>query len=103
MENRELLIESGHGVYAWDILLKTYKLFIGKEKIPFDAQYISSVIPGENMSTVFNPENENWCENVVYFEDKGLFVQLKNGSFAHIYQDEDIWMIHPDSKGGDKK
>lgn len=74
------LVNSAHGVYAWQVLVDNY--------YTYDEN-------GKRVSPDFDPDKEGWCELIEEWEGR-LTVEAVQGEFLPVQQIEgDIWAIEP--------
>ena len=104
MNNTQLLlVDSAHGVYAWDSLAKQYPLYV---QPTFKGPYVSFekwllnnsdvMDAAYTVKDVFNPDNADYCENIEYMDKLNLSVLNGSGEYWRIEQvDGDIWAINP--------
>ena len=95
-----LLVDSHHGIYTHKVLAETYPLFMAEngDHIPL-LEWMNSRadFDGETLESVFDPDNEDWCENIEYIEyHNQLRVKNGNGTFWEVQSiDGDIFAINP--------
>lgn len=106
MDTMQLLIDSHHGIYAYDVLRQSYPLFIRTVTYEPLETYLAKhrdYFGDEELRSIFHPDNDQWCENIDYLESHGLYVQHENGSFWPVQSiDGDIWAINPDAEWNDE-
>lgn len=102
-----LLVDSRHGVYTYDTLVKTYPLFMAEDDkyIPLlDWMSSRADFDGETPETVFHPDTENWSENVDCIEYRNqLCIKTNAGEYWQVQSiDGDIWAINPSAEWSDE-
>ena len=87
-ENKEevqtLLVNSANGIYAFHTLATNYDLY-SQEGIQYNK---------EVMIRDFNPDNEDYCDNVCYIE-QDLYVKEEGKLYRVESIEGDIWAINP--------
>ena len=87
----KLLVDGCHGVYCWKNLAERYPLF-KEDGSPLTEEELSSL------------KGEDWPEAVDFLEP--LYVrqdERSNSPLWLIYQDGDIWAVHPDAEWSDEE
>jgi hypothetical protein len=82
----QFLVDSANGIYAWYRLAKNYPLFDENGNRWY-------------LEKEFNPDNEEWAENVEWFSDRIFVSNQDTGYLWRIEQSEhgDIWAINPNA------
>jgi len=97
----EHLVNSQHGVYAWDILLNNFEIYVNDNKPHEIKDWLmnnSDIMEGATIKTLFHPDNEHWCDNLDYLNNGSFFLTVmdKNGTHWTIDQfDGDLYAINP--------
>ena len=103
MKDNILLVDSNRGIYAWHYLATEYPdIYVRGDKVisKLDNWLInnSDIMEGETIETVFNPDNENWMENVDYLTGGSYVLCLidDDSQSVDIEQSEhgDIWAAY---------
>lgn len=88
MEAQNLLVDSHHGIYCWQVLAERFPLFRQ------NGEPISDTLKAE----LIDVDSEDYWD-VVEYECDEIYVRHESGLLYHIEQIEgDIWAIHPDAK-----
>ncbi len=89
MENcTELLVDGVHGIHCVPSLADRYPLF-HEDGTPLTDQELGGL------------KGENWCEEIDYMGD--IYVKCVEGLLWYVYQDGDIWAVHPDAEWSDSE
>ena len=89
MEDTQLILVDDHnGIYSWYELAIRYYLHDSEGK----------EITG--LAKKFHPDNENWMDEVDYYDSNGLYVE-NDGKLWPVSQDGDIWAINPNAVWND--
>jgi hypothetical protein len=105
----EYLVNSQNGIYAWDVLLNNFKVYVNDNKPHELKNWLmnnSDKMDGETIKTLFHPDNEHYCENIEFLNCGAYYLSIidKQGIHWTIDQiDGDIWAIHPMAKWDEDK
>ena len=106
----EHLVSDQNGVYCYHVLAKNFPLFVeyqqGIKTELSDFLLNNSDIMGAHYTkdTVFHPDTAEWCENLEYLENLGLFVRADNGDYWRIESIEGtIWAINPKAEWNEEE
>lgn len=90
MEPQKLLITDAAGVYAWKQLAECYPLYWESgEPIGDDVK-----------AALMDVDALDYWDGVTYWQDD-LYVKDDDGLLWSLYQEGDIWAIHPDAEWSD--
>jgi hypothetical protein len=100
------LIDGASGIYAYDELVRRYSVLVetdfeGRTIYKPLNEYLTDygrAFPEdkvETLETVFSPDNADYLDNIVDFEDK-LFIRGDNGIYYRVVSDNgDIYAVDP--------
>ena len=91
MEPLELLVDSHHGIYCWQRLVEMY------DAPEYNLKFSQLPDEAENYHRLFDPLNEQYCENIDWFCDD---VEITLGGLVYRVEqlDGDIFAIHPNAE-----
>jgi len=99
MDATELLVDGHHGIYTYHELARRYPVFVqeGEEYILLDSKLAKSPEYDADLSNVFHPDNDSWCENIDHFSP--LYIKSDKGEFWLVdSRDGDLFAVHPDAE-----
>ena len=101
------LVNCQHGVYNYHVLSTNYIdnlcVYLGDGKYQLLSEFISNNLEynEETIETIFNPENEGYCENIDHIE-RSYPLHILNSDNGLYYRVEciegDLWAIHPEAE-----
>jgi len=91
MDAQKLLITDAAGIYAWKELAEGYQLF----------WECGEPIGDDVKAALIDVDAEDYWDDVTYWMDD-LYVKDDSGLLWSLYQDGDIWAIHPDAEWSDE-
>jgi hypothetical protein len=86
----KLLVDSRAGIYAWKSLAESTPLF-REDGTPLKAEELAGL------------KGENWCEELDFIGFDSIYVKSDDGKLWNVYQDGDIWAVHPEAEWDDEE
>ena len=100
------LVNCQHGVYNYQILLSNYSdniYVLGPKGYMLFTDFLNwcADYPNDTIDTIFNPDNEDYCENIDHIE-WAYPLHILNSDDGLYYRVEciegDLWAIHPEAE-----
>lgn len=98
-----ILVDCCHGIYAAHNLLQRYgdRLYIDDyEPTPIEKwlkEDNESHSTNETIDSIFNPDNESYCDNIDWLFDRLLILSTSGEYWRVEWREGDIIAVHPDS------